>query len=168
MKQRQEGFTLIEIVLATAIAGAIVAAVAMAVTTLLLNSQQPGVKQILLQQVQNAGYWIPRDIQMSNDVTLGITNGFPFTVNIPVDLEVNNDYTIDYLFDGNTLKRQQFDSLHILTDETLIAQYVDTDNTTFVLNITESSYNLTIRVSIDEESVTASYEAQGRIADTAE
>jgi len=162
MRQRQKGFTLIEIVLALGIVGAVVATIAMTTTTLMMNSQQPSVQQFLLQQVKNAGYQMPRDIQMSSNVTLSGPNGFPLTTNIPVDQDQNNDYTVDYLFDGNTLKRQQFDSSDNLTAETLIAQYVDVDNTT-VDSITASSYRLTIRVVMGDEAVTASYEAKQRL-----
>ncbi|MFC2071417.1 type II secretion system protein J [Chloroflexota bacterium] len=162
MKQRQKGFTLIEIILATGIAGAIVAVVALTTTTLLMNSQQPSVQQILLQQVQNAGYWMPRDIQMSGNVTLSGPNGFPVTINIPVDQDENNNYDVKYLFAGDKMKRQQFDSLDNLTSETLIAQYVDINNTTCD-NVTEDLYKLTIRVSLDEETVTASYEMRRRL-----
>ena len=162
MRQRQKGFTLIEIVLALGIAGAVVATIAMTVTTLMINSQQPTTQQILLQQVKSTGYWIPRDIQMSSNVTLSGPNGFPFTVNIPVDQNPNNDYTVKYLFDNDNLKRQQFDSSGNLTAESVIAQYVATDNTTFESGA-ESLYKLTIRVSMGEEAVTASYEVQKRL-----
>ena len=162
MRQRQKGFTLIEVVLAVGIVGAVVATIAMTITTLMMNSQQPTTQQVLLQQVKSAGYQMSRDIQMSSNVTLGAPNGFPFTINIPVDQDVNNDYTVDYLFDGNTLKRRQFDSSANLTAESMIAQYVDTDNTTFG-SVVEGLYKLAIRVSLGEETVTASYEARQRL-----
>jgi len=162
MRQRQKGFTLIEIVLVLGIVGAVVATIAMTITTLMMNSQQPTTQQTLLQQARNAGYHIPRDIQMSSNVTLGSPNGFPFTINIPVDQDQNHEYSVDYLFDGNTLKRQQFDSSDNLTVESVIAQYVDTDNTTFE-SITQTLHKLTIRVSMGEEAVTASYEIRHRL-----
>ena len=162
MKQRQKGFTLIEIVLATGIVGVVVVVVAMTITTLMMNAQQPSTQQILLQQVQNADYWILRDTNMANDVILSGPNGFPFTVNIPVDQDQDHDYSVEYLFDGNTLKRQQFDSSDNLTAETSVAQYVDTDNTAFE-SIAEGSHKLTIRVSMGEEVVSASYEARHRL-----
>ncbi len=162
MKQRQRGFTLIEMVLGLAIAGVVVMTIGMTITTLLLNYKQPGIQQTLLQQVQNAGYQMPRDVQMSSSMTLGDSNGFPVTINIPVDQEENNNYEVKYLFESNTLKRQQFDSSANLTAENVITQYVDTDNTTFESPL-EGLYKLTIRVSLDEETVTAFYEMQRRL-----
>ncbi len=162
MRKGQRGFTLIEMLVVLGIVGAVVVAVAMTTTTLLLNYKQPSTQQILLQQVQQAGFQMPRDIQMSNDVTLGGSNGFPVTINIPVDQDTNNDYHVDYLLDGDTLKRRQFDSSDNLTAETIIARYVDADNTVFESPL-EGLYKLTIRVSLDEETVTASYEARRRL-----
>lgn len=162
MKQRQRGFTLVEMLVVSGIVGIVSVAVAMTTTTLLLNYKQPSTQQILLQQVQNAGYQMPRDIQMSSNVTLTNPNGFPITINIPVDLDPDNDYHADYLLDDDKLKRRQFDSSDILTAESIIARYVDTDNTTLE-SPSEGLYKLTIRVSLNEEAVTAYYEAQRRL-----
>ncbi|MDP2718689.1 MAG: type II secretion system protein, partial [Dehalococcoidia bacterium] len=114
MKKRQRGFTLLELVLGLAIFSAVATTIVMTVMTLLLNYKQPGTRQTLLQQVQNAGYHISRDIQMSSNVTLSAPNGFPVTINIPVDQDTNNDYHVDYFLDDGKLKRQQFDSLNNL------------------------------------------------------
>lgn len=163
MKQRQRGFTLIELLVVVGIVGAVVVALGATVTTLLLNHKQPSTQQILLQQIQSAGYQMPRDIQMSNNVTLGSPNGFPVTINIPVDQDSNNDYHVNYLLDGDKLKRQQFDSSDILTTETMLAQYIDTDNTTLE-SPSEDFYRLTIQVSKDKETISAYYEALRRLA----
>jgi prepilin-type N-terminal cleavage/methylation domain-containing protein len=162
MRKGQRGFTLIEMLVVTAIVGAVVVAVGMTTTTLLLNYKQPSTLETLLHQVQNAGYQMPRDIQMSSNVTFSGPNGFPITINIPVDQNTDNDYHVDYSLDGDKLKRQQFDSSDNLTAETILARYVDTGNTTF-----ESPelglYKLTISVSKDGEAVSASYEARRRL-----
>ncbi len=165
MKRWQQGFTLIEMLVVTAIIGTVVVAVGMTTTTLLLNYKQPSTLETLLHQVQNAGYQMPRDIQMSSNVTLSEPSGFPVTINIPVDQDTNNDYYVIYLLDGDKLKRQQYDSSDNLTAETIIAQYVNADNTTFITfeSPLEDLYKLTVRVSKDEETVTANYEAKRRL-----
>ncbi|MFC2044069.1 PilW family protein [Chloroflexota bacterium] len=161
MKQ-QRGFTLVELVLGLAIGGAVVAVIGMTITTLLLNYQEPTIREILLQQVHNAGFQMMRDINMSSDVYVGDQNGFPFIVNIPVDQNEDNDYHVDYLFDDDKLKRQQFDSLDIMTVENVIASYVDTDNTHFE-NTEGSLYKMTIQVYRGGESVTVSYDMERRL-----
>ncbi len=160
MKQR--GFTLIEMVVVLGITGAVIVVVSMTITNFFSHYQQPGTQQILLQQAQNAGYQMSRDIQMSGNVTPGSPDGFPITVNIPVDQDPNNNYQVSYLLDSEELKRRQYNSSGNLTGETTITRYVDTGNTTFQ-NISEGLYRLTIKLSKDGETVTANYEVQRRL-----
>jgi len=76
---------------------------------------------------------------------------------IPVDTDENNDYSVDYLFDGNKLKRQVYDSSQTLVSENLIAEYVNTEDTTF--DIRDSNvYELTIKASKDEAVAEGSYQ----------
>ncbi len=164
MRQQQEGFTLIEVVVTLGIAGAIGVVILMMITTLILNSPKLDNQQIALQQVKNAGYWMPRDINMARDVTLGGPDGFPLTIDIPIDQDVNNDYSVEYLFVGDNLKRKQRDESGSLIAETLVAQYVDTGNTVFDEIIPDDLYELTIRVSVGGEAVTANYTMESRLA----
>ncbi|MFC1872787.1 prepilin-type N-terminal cleavage/methylation domain-containing protein [Chloroflexota bacterium] len=163
MKQQQSGFSLIELVVGLGIGAIVMTTIVMTITTLLLNYKEPTSREILLQQAHNAGYQMTRDINMSDNVTLGDPNGFPFIVNIPVDQDENNDYHVEYLLDGDQLKRQQFDSLDNLTAENTIAQYVDTGNTTFE-SPSDGSYKFTVEVSLDEETVSVNYEMKQRLA----
>ncbi|MFC1920492.1 PilW family protein [Chloroflexota bacterium] len=163
MKQCQRGFTLIELVLAMGISGVVIGVIAMTTMTLLSNYQQPSSQQTLLQQVQNAGYQMPRDIQMSGNVTLGSPNGFPVNIEIPVDQNANNNYDVEYYFDSDILKRTQYDSLGSIASETIITRNVDTGNTTVVSPVA-GLYRLVIKASMDEETVTASYETWRRLS----
>ena len=165
MKRREKGFTVLEVLIGVAIMAIVVVAVAMTTTTLLLNEGQAAGQNTALPQVQNAGYWISRDVQMARNVTPSAPNGFPLSLDIPVDTDENNDYTIDYLFDDDKLKRQVYDSLGTLTSETFIAEYIDTSNTTFsALDADAGLYKLTVRASRDETGATRSYEISQRLS----
>ncbi len=164
MKLGEKGFTVIELLLVVAITGVIVAPLTMATITLLTSPQRTADQGIVLQQVQNAGYWLSRDVQMTKTVSPGGANGFPLTLTIPMDDNPDNDYTIEYLFDGNKLKRQ-FSGAN-LTSVTFIADYIDTDNTTFGTDNTTAggSYKLSIRAVKGEAAVTRGYEVKQRPA----
>ena len=165
MKQREKGFTLLEVVIGMAIMGLVVVAIAATITTLLMNYGQAAEQNVALPQVQNAGYWISRDVQMSRNVTASDPDGFPLTLDIPIDTDENNDYSIIYLFEDNKLKRKVYDSSGNLTTETLIADYIDTDNTIFsTVNATISLYKLTVTASRDGAGVTMSYEISQRLS----
>ncbi len=165
VKQREKGFTLLEVVVGVAIMALVVGAIAMTTTTLLLNYDQAAEQNVVLPQVQNAGYWISRDVYATINITAGDPNGFPLTLQIPVDNDENNDYSVVYLFDGNKLKRQLYDSSENLTSETLIADYIDIANTTFsTVNATAGHYKLTVTATRDGAGVTMSYEIGQRLS----
>jgi len=162
MKRGEKGFTLLEVLIGVAIMAIVVGAVAMTVTTLLLNEGQAAGQNTALPQVQNAGYWISRDVQMARTVTLGEPGVF-LRLDIPMDNNPEHDYTIDYLFDGDKLKRQKHDSFG--TSETFIAEYIDTSNTTFsALDADAGLWKLTVRASRDETGATRSYEISQRLS----
>ncbi|NIN34419.1 MAG: prepilin-type N-terminal cleavage/methylation domain-containing protein, partial [Gammaproteobacteria bacterium] len=128
MGQRQKGFTLLEIVVGSAIMAVVVGAIATTLTILFLNYGQAAGQNSALPNVQNAGFWITRDVQMSRNVTATGPNGFPLSLKLPVDTDENNDNSANYVFEDNRLKRQLYDASDTLISETLIAAYLDTDN----------------------------------------
>ena len=165
MKRGEKGFTLLELLVGVAIMGIIVMSLAMLTMTLLTNPKQSNDNNIVLQEVRNAATWILRDVQMSRSVNATDPNGFPLTLAIPVDADENNDYTIDYLFTGSKLKRQEYDSSEILTSETFIADYIDTDNTTFTtVDATAGLHEFTVRVAKREAVATMSYKISQRLS----
>jgi prepilin-type N-terminal cleavage/methylation domain-containing protein len=164
MSKAQKGFTLLELVVGSAIMALVVGAIATTLTFLFLNYSQAAGQNSALPQVQNAGFWITRDVQASRNVTATPPNGFPLTLKIPVDTDENNDNRAEYIFDGNKLKRQLYDSLDNLLSETLIADYMYTDNCTFAtVNATQSYYRLTISASREGETVTRIYDMGQRL-----
>ena len=161
MKRGEKGFTLIEVLIVIAITGVIIGPLAMVTTTLLTNPQRSTDQSVVLHQVQDAGHWISRDVQMARTVDFDEPDVF-LRLHIPVDTDVNNDYSVVYLFDGDKLKRRVYDSSEILISETLIADYIDTDNTAFS-TLGFSLYKLTIRASKGEAVVKRSYEVSQRL-----
>ena len=165
MKQREKGFTLLEVVVGVAIMALVVGAIATTTTTILMNYGQVAEQNAVLPQVQNAGYWISRDVQVASSITAGDPNGFPLFLGIPVDTDENNNYGIEYLFDGNRLKRKVYDSSPTLVSETLVADYIDTDNTTFsTVDATAGHHKLTVTAAKGGTGVTRSYEISQRLS----
>jgi len=164
MKRGEKGFTLLELAVGVAIMGVIAMPLAMFTMTLLTNPERSNDNNIVLQQVQLAGTWISRDVQMSRSVNATDSNGFLLTLQIPVDSDENNDRSIKYLLDGSKLKRLVYDSSENLTSETLIGDYIDTDNTIFsTVNATAGLHKLTIRATKDKTRVTRSYQITQRL-----
>ena len=160
MKRGRKGFTLVELLLALAIMGVIVVAIAMTTITLVRNSKVAADHHIVLQQVHTASHSISRDVEMGKDVTLSDPTGFPLIIVIPVDNDENNDYSVHYLFDDNKLKRRIYDSSNNLISETLIGECI-AENTTCIA-LEPGVYKLDIRASRGETAVTMSYELSQR------
>jgi len=165
IRRTEKGFTLIELLVGLAITSVIIVAMGMTITTLVTNSQGTTERSVVLRQVQNAGYSISHDVQMAETVTPDGTSGFPLTLDIPVDTDQNNDYSVDYLFDGNKLKRQVYDSSHTLIKENMIAEYIDVDETTFT-DLGFNTYELTIKASNGEAVAERSYQISQRLGYT--
>ena len=167
MKRGERGFTLVEVLVSVAIMSAIVGGVAMTTRALLTNPQRSTSQNVVLHQVQNAGYWISHDVQAAKNVTFDDPSGFPLSLDVPIDTDGNNNQTIDYLFDGNKLKRQVYDSSATLISETLIAQYIDVENTTFSISILDpNTFELTVKASNGEAATERSYRITQRIGST--
>ena len=164
MSKRQKGFTLLELVIGSAIMAVVVGAIAASLITLFLNYGQAAGQSSALPNVQNAGFWITRDVQTSRNVTAGVSNGFPISLKIPTDINEANDNRIEYVFDSSKLKRELYDSSDTLIAETLIADFIDTDYTTFVsINVTSGHYRLTATASREGEAVTRVYDMDQRL-----
>ena len=99
---------------------------------------------------------------MAENVIFDDPSGFPLTLEIPVDTDESNDYRVDYLFDGDKLKRQVYDSLETLTSETFIAENIDVQNTAFSA-VDSSTYSLTVKVIKGDVILERSYEVSQRL-----
>ena len=160
----EKGFTLLEAVIGIAIMAIVVGAITITTTTLLKNYGQAAEQNTVLPQVQNAGHWISRDVQTARNITASDPTGFPLSLRIPIDMDENNDNSVNYTFEGTKLKRKVYDSSETLVSETLIADHIDTDNTTFnTLNATINLYQLTVRAVKDNGSATRIYEISQRV-----
>jgi prepilin-type N-terminal cleavage/methylation domain-containing protein len=127
LKVNEKGFTLIEILVALAIAGAIMGVMAAAVITIIKTTSQNDEWNVNMRQVQNAGYWISHDALMAQSVSTN-TTGFFLTLswsdwNNTSGTQYNN--IICYALNGNTLTRSLNGGSAIL-----IAQYIVPPTTT--------------------------------------
>jgi prepilin-type N-terminal cleavage/methylation domain-containing protein len=163
MRSGERGFTLIEVVIALALVSMVTAGSVMTTAALLANHEQCNDRTIVLVQAQNAGGSISRDVQMAKGLVLGEPGGFPLTLDIPVDADENNDYSVVYLFDGDQLKRQVYDPSAALISESVAARYIDGGETTFSF-LEANSYRLTLKAVKGEAVVVRGYEVTPRIA----
>ena len=130
MKQGEEGFTLIEIVMVIAIIALIAGAATMVTFQLVRGTERSNDHMMAVNQVQNAGCWISRDTQMAENVTAGLT--------LPNFLilswgEHQVTYTLEAMPGTELKKLQRHLSINGGSDNTtFVAQYIDPDKTSCI------------------------------------
>lgn len=120
------GFTLIEVLVATAITGLLGVGVSMATYQALNISAASSNHIAALKQVENAAHWLKRDAQMAQYITPSGAAGFPVELSW---VEWNNDtHEVTYtLSSGNLMRSHSFNGGPETT--TLIAQNITEDTT---------------------------------------
>jgi prepilin-type N-terminal cleavage/methylation domain-containing protein len=120
--RKQNGFTLIEMIIAIAITGILGLGIATFTVQTFTETKRSSVYTDKIMQMENAGYWVSRDVQMSQNVTPGLNAGFPLQLNWT---DENDDaYQVTYSLTGGQISR----SLVINDDPPLsipIAQSID-------------------------------------------
>ena len=81
IRQQQRGLTLVELVIAIALAGILTAGITMTFAHVFSGSTRTSNHMTAIRQVQSAGYWVSKDALQAQNVTPdGGDSGFPLTL----------------------------------------------------------------------------------------
>ena len=122
--KRQKGYAQIEIYLAIALSAILGVGITAFTIQTITETKRSSVNMHEIQQLENAGYWVSRDVQMSQNITTGASAGFP--LQLTWRDESNNTYEVTYNATGGQIQR-------ILVEnggaprQTLVAQLISTD-----------------------------------------
>jgi prepilin-type N-terminal cleavage/methylation domain-containing protein len=75
--KKQSGFTLIEILIALLIVGALSTGITMTISQIFNSNVRNTARMTAVQNVQSAVHWLSRDAQMAQTVQAGGSAGFP-------------------------------------------------------------------------------------------
>jgi len=138
MKQGEEGFTLIEIVMVIAIIALIAGAATMVTFQLVRGTERSNDHMTAVNQVQNAGYWISRDTQMAKIVTATDLTPPDFLILFWGEEESDKPqvtYTLEVMPGTELKKLQRRLSINGEPESTtFVAQYIDPDKTSCNFN----------------------------------
>ena len=174
-KRHENGFTLIELVVGIAIAGSIMGVMSMSVIMMMKVSQQNSDHALALQQVQNAGYWVSRDI-----VQAQVIDEAPAAPELLVLqwVEINDagisenctvTYQLDDMADGTKKLSRKLEVDGALQAQILVAQYLyyepvsDPDTSTMVLDYLSPLLKFRITAMLGTATVSRQYEATQRV-----
>ncbi|MFC1861663.1 type II secretion system protein J [Chloroflexota bacterium] len=100
---KQSGYALLEIVIALALVGILGTGITTFTVQTITETNRSSFHMQVIQQLENAGYWASRDVQMAQTVTPGPNAGFPLQVNW-ID-ENNNTFQVTFSISGTQLRR---------------------------------------------------------------
>jgi prepilin-type N-terminal cleavage/methylation domain-containing protein len=161
LKVGEKGFTLIELVVGIAIASLVVSAASMTVITMMRLSPQSSNWAISLRQVQDAGYWISRDVQMSDNLTIGTGNPTFLTFSIPIGPTDNTTVVYEFEDMPDSLKRLTRNDL-TAGQQSIVAEYISIPTPPYY-NSDNRTLTFTITATYGDVPVTKQYEAMQRV-----
>ena len=166
LKTGEKGFTLLELLVGIAIAAFVTAAASMTIITMMRLTPKTNNWAIALRQVQDAGYWISRDVMMSDNITVGTGNP-KFLTMIQPQTQLPKK-TIVYQFQDMSggLKRLMRDDDQTPGQSIMVAEYISMPDTTatYSTNCTDNcTLTFTITAISGNVPVTKRYETAQRV-----
>jgi prepilin-type N-terminal cleavage/methylation domain-containing protein len=163
----EKGFTLIELVVGISIAAFVVGAASMTTITMMRLTPRNNDWAVALHQVQNAGYWISRDVQMAQgDITINAWPSSTFlTMTLPEwdgDLDEVVTKMLTYEFEDmpgglkRLMRNNQTDA-----EETMIAGNIS--NAAADFTVASGMLTFTIEATAGDIEVSRDYEAMQRV-----
>ena len=138
LNKNQRGFTLVEVIIVLAIIGIVIGAATTTIVQVINGSSSTSNHMIAIRQVQNAGYWVSRDVQMAQEVEpTADPDGFPLTLRWTewADGGLNGDqhqvvYSLVDMPGGLAKLQRQHTCVPLGLDMTIIvAEFIDPDET---------------------------------------
>jgi prepilin-type N-terminal cleavage/methylation domain-containing protein len=161
-RNREQGFTLIELLVVMSILVLVVGAASAITITLMRVSPHSTSWSYALRQVQNAGFWISRDVEMSQgDIDVSPPSPKLLSLTVPYGSAGDNK-TVDYQFEtqNGELWLMRNDSIE---GQTAVAQYIsDTD-----VQYNPGTHTLTFSLSAQygkTPAITRQYKAMQRVS----
>jgi prepilin-type N-terminal cleavage/methylation domain-containing protein len=158
--KKQKGYGLIEMVAGLALAGILTTGVTtFAVQTITEGARSNNNMQAIC-QLENAGFWVSRDVQMAENITLGQSAGFPLQLAWK-DFD-QNEYQVTYNMTDGQIKRTLVENGGEPI-QTLIAQSINTTPSLTNLSCTSGLLTFNVTSTFRNSDVSRRYQIKKRL-----
>jgi prepilin-type N-terminal cleavage/methylation domain-containing protein len=158
--KKQKGYGMIEIILSLALIGILSTGITTFVIQTMTQGEKANNRMNAMMQVENAGYWVTRDVQMSENVTLGDDAGFPLQL-FWKDGELN-EYQVTYSVTEGCINRSLIKNEDNPV-QTLIALTINTAPSLTYFSDTDGLLTFKVTSSIKDTDVSRSYSIKRRL-----
>jgi len=128
IQRDQRGLTLLELLIAIVLAGAITSGITMTIFQVFDTSSRTSNHMIAIRQVQHAGKQVSEDLLQAQDVVPDESPGFPLTLTWTDWGETGGEHEVIYTLEDNKLWRSESVNDGEPT-VTRVAEYIDPDQT---------------------------------------
>jgi hypothetical protein len=156
---RQKGTSLIEIVSVVALAGILGAGITTFTVQTITETRRSNSHMQQIQQMENAGFLVSRDVQMSQNLTAGPNAGFPLQL-AWMD-ENHNTFQATYNLMGDKIRRTLIENGGSPGD-TLIAQSINSAPALTSCNYTNGLLTFNVTATVGTWSATRTYQIKKR------
>ncbi len=170
LKINEKGFTLVELVVVVAIVGTITGVMAMTIITMMQISPKSRDQANVLRQVQNAGFWISRDVLMARDIVVDEDPATPQFLTLVIPVVGAADKTMVYQLQDMADGMKRLVRTELGTGEQkLVSEYIyydpngDPDNSTMIINYQSPVMSMRFTANYGEAMASKQYEAMQRV-----